>query len=46
VTDGWQAGAGIGVHVLGFELGVASSIRRVGAARESGVMIGVVGIGR
>jgi len=46
VTDGWQAGAGIGLRFLGFELGVASSIRRVGAAQESGVMIGVVGIGR
>jgi hypothetical protein len=46
VTDGWQAGAGFGVHVLGFEIGVASSIRRVGAAQQSGVMIGLVGIGR
>jgi hypothetical protein len=46
VTDGWQAGAGFGVHVLGFEIGVASSIRRVGAAQESGVMIGLLGIGR
>ena len=46
VTDGWQAGAGVGVHVLGFEVGVASSIRRVGAAQQSGVMIGLIGIGR
>jgi hypothetical protein len=46
VTDGWQAGAGFGVHVLGVEIGVASSIRRVGAAQESGVMVGLVGIGR
>jgi hypothetical protein len=46
VTDGWQAGAGVGVHVLGFEIGVASSIRRVGAAQQSGVMIGLIGIGR
>jgi hypothetical protein len=46
VTDGWQAGAGVGVHVLGFEVGVATSIRRVGAAQQSGVMIGLIGIGR
>jgi hypothetical protein len=46
VTDGWQAGAGVGVHLLGFEVGVASSIRRIGAAQQSGVMIGLVGIGR
>jgi hypothetical protein len=32
--------------VLGFEIGVASSIRRVGAAQQSGVMIGLIGIGR
>jgi len=46
VTDGWQAGAGIGVAFLGYELGVATSIRRRGTANESGLMIGVVGIGR
>jgi hypothetical protein len=46
VTDGWQAGAGVGVHVLGFEVGVATSIRQIGAARQSGVMIGLIGIGR
>ena len=45
VTDGWQAGAGFGIHILGYELGVSGSMRRRGAATESGVMIGLVGIG-
>ncbi len=45
VTDGWQAGAGFGVRLLGYELGVSGSIRRRGAANESGVMIGLVGFG-
>jgi hypothetical protein len=46
VTDGWQAGLGAGIHLLGLEIGGATSIRRRGAATESGVMIGVIGIGR
>jgi len=46
VTDGWQAGAGVGFHFAGYELGVSSSIRRRGQASESGLMIGLVGIGR
>ncbi|HYC52659.1 MAG TPA: hypothetical protein VEB19_16220 [Gemmatimonadaceae bacterium] len=46
VTDGWQAGAGAGIRVIGFELGVSGAIRRRGEATESGVMIGVIGIGR
>lgn len=46
VTDGWQAGAGFGVQFLGYELGVSTSIRRRGQASESGLMIGLVGIGR
>ncbi|MEX2152952.1 MAG: hypothetical protein WD825_06395 [Gemmatimonadaceae bacterium] len=46
ITDGWQAGAGAGFRLLGYELGVSTSIRRRGPATESGVMIGVVGIGR
>ena len=46
VTDGWQAGAGVGLRLLGYELGVSTSIRRRGEANESGVMIGLVGIGR
>jgi hypothetical protein len=46
ITDGWQAAVGAGVRVLGYELGAATSIRRRGVATESGLMIGVVGIGR
>ncbi|MGH7638502.1 MAG: hypothetical protein ACREOK_12715 [Gemmatimonadaceae bacterium] len=46
VTDGWQAAIGAGVRVLGYELGAATSIRRRGVATESGLMIGVIGIGR
>ena len=34
------------LRLLGYELGVSSSIRRRGQANESGIMIGVVGIGR
>jgi hypothetical protein len=45
VTDGWQAGAGFGLRLLGYELGVATTIRRRGTASESGIMLGVVGIG-
>jgi hypothetical protein len=45
VTDGWQAGAGVGLHLLGYELGMSGSVRRRGAANEAGVMIGLVGIG-
>jgi hypothetical protein len=46
VTDGWQAGAGVGLRLLGYELGLSTSIRRRGAANESGFMLGLVGIGR
>jgi len=46
LTDGWQAGAGAGLRFLGFELGVSSSIRQIGAARQSGIMVGLIGIGR
>ncbi|MEX2179150.1 MAG: hypothetical protein WD801_10600 [Gemmatimonadaceae bacterium] len=46
VTDGWQAGAGIGLRLMGYELGLSTSIRRRGQANESGLMIGLVGIGR
>jgi hypothetical protein len=46
VTDGWQAGAGVGLRLLGFELGMSSSIRQIGAARQSGIMVGLIGIGR
>jgi hypothetical protein len=46
VTDGWQAGVGAGIHFLGYELGAATSIRRRGAATESGLFVGVIGIGR
>lgn len=46
ITDGWQAAVGAGVRILGYELGAATSIRRRGVATESGLMIGVVGIGR
>jgi hypothetical protein len=46
VSDGWQAGAGVGVHILGFELSVSSGVRQRGSARESGMMIGLVGLGR
>ena len=46
VTDGWQAGAGAGLRLLGYEFGIATSVRRRGQAMESGLMFGVVGIGR
>ena len=46
VTDGWQAGAGVGLRLLGYELGVSTSVRKRGQAAENGVMIGLVGIGR
>lgn len=46
VPDGWQAGAGVGLRLLGFELGVSTSIRKIGEARESGVMVGLFGLGR
>lgn len=46
VTDGWQAGAGFGLRLLGYELGLSTSIRRRGTANESGFMLGLIGIGR
>lgn len=46
VTDGWQAGAGAGLRLLGYEFGLATSVRRRGQAMESGVMFGIIGIGR
>lgn len=46
VADGWQAGAGFGLRFAGYELGLSTSIRRRGQATESGMMFGVVGIGR
>lgn len=46
VTDGWQAGAGVGLRLLGYEIGASTSIRRRGPASESGFMLGIVGIGR
>lgn len=46
VTDGWQAAVGAGLHFLGYELGAATSIRRRGLATESGLVVGIIGIGR
>ncbi|HEU4995229.1 MAG TPA: hypothetical protein VFT29_10415 [Gemmatimonadaceae bacterium] len=46
VTDGWQAGAGVGLRLMGFELGVSTSIRRIGETSQSGVMVGLFGLGR
>ena len=46
VTDGWQAGAGAGLRLLGYEFGIATSVRRRGQAMESGLMFGIIGIGR
>ena len=46
ITDGWQVGAGFGLRLFGYELGVSSSIRRRGLANESGFMLSLVGIGR
>jgi hypothetical protein len=46
VTGGWQAGAGVGLAFAGYEFGLSSSIRQRGQATESGLMIGLVGIGR
>jgi hypothetical protein len=46
VTDGWQAAAGAGLRLLGYEFGIATSVRRRGQAMESGVMFGIIGIGR
>jgi hypothetical protein len=46
ITDGWQAGAGAGLRLLGYEFGLATSVRRRGQAMESGVMFGIIGIGR
>lgn len=46
VTDGWQAGVGAGLRLIGYEFGLATSVRRRGQAMESGLMFGVIGIGR
>lgn len=46
ISDGWQGGAGLGLRFLGYELGLSTAVRKRGAALESGVMVGVVGIGR
>lgn len=46
ISDGWQAGAGLGLHFLGYELGLSASVRQRGSARQSGVMVGIIGIGR
>ncbi len=45
VTDGWQAAAGLGVRLLGLEIGLSGSVRKRGAATESGVMISAFGLG-
>lgn len=46
VTDGWQAAAGGGLRLLGYEFAISTSVRRRGQAMESGVMFGIIGIGR
>lgn len=46
ISDGWQAGAGVGLRLMGYELGLSTSVRQRGLARQSGVMLGVLGIGR
>jgi hypothetical protein len=46
VSDGWQAGAGFGLRLMGYELGLSTSLRARGSAVASGFMLGVVGIGR
>jgi hypothetical protein len=45
VTDGWQAGGGAGIRLLGYELSVSGAVRKRGAATESGFMVSVMGIG-
>ena len=45
LNDGWQAGAGVGLRFFGYELGVSGSVRRRGAASESGVMVSAIGLG-
>lgn len=45
VTDGWQAAAGLGLRLLGLEVGLSGSVRKRGAATESGMMISVFGLG-
>ena len=46
VSDGWIAGGGVGLRLIGYEIALSTSIRRRGQATESGLMFGVVGIGR
>lgn len=46
VSDGWIAGGGVGLRLIGYEVALSTSIRRRGQATESGLMLGVVGIGR
>ncbi len=46
ITDGWQAAAGAGLRLLGYEFGLSTSVRRRGQAMESGLMFGILGIGR
>lgn len=46
VADGWIAGGGVGLRLIGYEVALSTSVRRRGQATESGLMFGVVGIGR
>ena len=46
VDGGWQAAAGVGVHVFAFELAISGATRQLASGSATGVMLGLVSVGR
>ena len=46
VDGGWQASAGVGIHLFAFDLAVSGATRRLESGSANGVMFGLVSIGR
>jgi hypothetical protein len=46
VDGGWQAAAGLGVHVFAFELAISGATRQLASGSATGVMLGLVSVGR
>ena len=46
VDGGWQAAAGVGVRLFAFELAVSAATRQIESGSATGVMLGLVSVGR
>jgi len=46
VDGGWQASAGVGIHIFSFDLAVSAAMRQLESGSANGIMLGLVSVGR